>query len=136
MSLAVSSSCHCQQQNSFLQFFIIIFIIETGFTIMYLSAPSLPDVIVIINMNISSIQRTVVLTSGGPLDHAIMMIITMTRITIIIIIIITGPKPASGRQGLVGSWGQDKDEVSTFLVFLTSHLAPVALSSDFTNLGP
>merc|ERR1712004_349866 len=39
-------------------------------------------------------------------------------------------------QGLVGSWGQDTDEVSTLLVFLTSHFAPAALSSDLTNLGP
>merc|ERR1712177_204801 len=54
----------------------------------------------------------------------------------IIIIITTRPKPAYGRQGLAGSWGQDTDEVSTFLVFLTSHFAPVALSSDLTNLGP
>ena len=59
-------------------------------------------------------------------------IITATTI----IIIITRPKPAYGRQGLVGSWGQDTDEVSTFLVFLTSHFAPAALSSDLTNLGP
>jgi len=50
-------------------------------------------------------------------------------------IIITRPKPAYGRQGLAGSWGQDTDEVSTFLVFLTSHFAPAALSSDLTNLG-
>ena len=49
------------------------------------------------------------------------------------IIIITRPKPASGRQGLVGSWGQDTDEVSTFLVFLTSHFAPAALSSKPTK---
>ena len=27
------------------------------------------------------------------------------------IIIITRPKPAYGRQGLAGSWGQDTDEV-------------------------
>ena len=51
----------------------------------------------------------------------------------IIIIIITRPKPAYGRQGLAGSWGQDTDEVSTFLVFLTSHFAPVALSSDLNQ---
>ena len=55
---------------------------------------------------------------------------------VIIVIIITRPKPAYGRQGLAGSWGQDTDEVSTFLVFLTSHFAPAALSSDLTNLGP
>ena len=58
------------------------------------------------------------------------------HIIIIIIIIITRPKPAYGRHGLAGSWGQDTDEVSTFLVFLTSHFAPAALSSDLTNLGP
>ena len=52
------------------------------------------------------------------------------------IIMITRPKPAYGRQGLAGSWGQDTDEVSTFLVFLTSHFAPAALCSDLTNLGP
>ena len=57
-------------------------------------------------------------------------------IIIIIIIIITRPKPAYGRQGLAGLWGQDTDEVSTFLVFLMSHFAPAALSSDLTNLGP
>ena len=34
------------------------------------------------------------------------------------IIIINRPKPAYGRQGLAGLWGQDTDEVSTFLVFL------------------
>ena len=55
---------------------------------------------------------------------------------IITAIIITRPKPAYGRLGLAGSWGQDTDEVSTFLVFLMSHFAPAALSSDLTNLGP
>ena len=39
-------------------------------------------------------------------------------------------------QSLAGSWGQDTDEVSTFLVFLTSHFTPAALNSDLTNLGP
>ena len=38
-------------------------------------------------------------------------------IIIFIIITITRPKPDYGRQGLAGSWGQDTDEVSTFLVF-------------------
>ena len=54
----------------------------------------------------------------------------------IIIIIITRPKPAYGRQGLAGWWGQDRDEVRTFLVFLMTHFAPAALSSDLNNLGP
>ena len=65
----------------------------------------------------------------------LLIIIIFTIMTIIIIIIITRPKPAYGRQGLAGSWGQDTDEVGTFLVFLTSHFAPAALSSDLTNLG-
>ena len=56
-------------------------------------------------------------------------------ITIIIIIIITRPKPAYGRQGLAGSWGQDTDEVKTYLVFLTSHFVPAALSSDLNQPG-
>ena len=34
-------------------------------------------------------------------------------VTFFIIIIITRPKPAYGRQGLAGLWGQDTDEVST-----------------------
>ena len=62
---------------------------------------------------------------------------TSILVTIIIIIIInTRPRPAYGRQGLVGLWGQDTDEVSTFLVFLTPHFAPAVLSSELTNLGP
>ena len=75
-------------------------------------------------------------TSGnlpGPLpwvNTVIFIIIATVTIIIIIIIIITRPKPAYGRQGLAGLWGQDTDEVSTFLVFLTSHFAPAALSSD------
>ena len=51
------------------------------------------------------------------------------------IIIITRPKPAYGRQGLAGSWGQDTDEMSTFLVFLTSHFASAALRSDLNQPG-
>ena len=38
------------------------------------------------------------------------IIISITFITIII----TRPKPAFGRQGLAGSWGQDTDKVSNF----------------------
>merc|ERR1711889_2395 len=77
----------------------------------------------------------------GPLRvtrYIIMISIIMISIIVIIkiSIIITRPKPAYGRQGLAGSWGQDTDEMSIFLVFLTSHFAPAALSSDLTNLGP
>ena len=63
-------------------------------------------------------------------------IITIIITIIVTTIIITRPKPAYGRHGLAGSWGQDTDEVNTFLVFLTSHFAPAALSSDLTNMGP
>ena len=62
--------------------------------------------------------------------------LSLTLTANIVIIIITRPKPANGPQGLAGSWGQETDEVSTFLVFLTSHFAPAALSSDLINLGP
>ena len=67
--------------------------------------------------------------------HLLTMIERHISIIITIIIIITRPKPAYGRQGLAGSWGQDTDEVSTFLVFLTSHFAPAALSSDLNQPG-
>ena len=40
--------------------------------------------------------------------------VIMAIIISMIIIIFTRPKPAYGRQGLAGSWGQDIDEVSTF----------------------
>ena len=58
----------------------------------------------------------------------IIVIIIIITIIVIIIIIITRPKPAYGRQGLAGSWGQDTDELRTFLVFLTARIQ--------TNLGP
>ena len=64
--------------------------------------------------------------------RSLALIMTVSKV---IITITTRPKPAYGRQGLAGSWGEDTDEVSTFLVFLTSHFAPAALSSDLTNLG-
>ena len=66
----------------------------------------------------------------------IIIIILIIIFLLVVIIIITRPKPAYGRQGLAGSLGQDTVEVSTLWVFLTSHFAPVALSSDLTNLGP
>ena len=78
-------------------------------------------------------------THGACSSFAFLLIINIViviSINITIIIVITRPKPAYGRQGLAGSWGQDTYEVSTFLVFLTSHFAPAALSSDLTNLGP
>ena len=63
------------------------------------------------------------------------MWLSCSALVVFIIIIITRPKPAYGRQGLAGSWGQDTDVVSTFLVFLTSHFAPAALSSDLNQPG-
>ena len=50
-----------------------------------------------------------------------------THTNTIIIIITTRPKPAYGRQGLAGSWGQDTDKVSNFWVFLTSHFAQLGI---------
>ena len=41
----------------------------------------------------------------------------------------------NGRQGLAGSWGQDRDEVSTFLMFLTARFAPAALNSGLNQPG-
>ena len=58
-----------------------------------------------------------------------------TNHQVVFLIIITRPKPAYGRQGLAGSWGQDTDKVSTFWVFLTSHFAPAALSSELNQPG-
>ena len=43
--------------------------------------------------------------------HQPSIIVTITNT--ITIIMVTRPKPAYGRQGLAGSWGQDTDEVST-----------------------
>ena len=45
----------------------------------------------------------------------------------LVIIMFTRPKPAYGRQGLAGSWGQDTDKVSNFWVFLTSHFAQLGI---------
>ena len=45
--------------------------------------------------------------AGNIWDLMVMMIVT-------IIIIITRPKPAYGRQGLAGLWGQDTDQAGTF----------------------
>ena len=39
----------------------------------------------------------------------------------------TRPKPAYGRQGLAGLWGQDTDKKSNFWVFLTSHFAQLGI---------
>ena len=77
-----------------------------------------------------------VIASSPVATRSLLMTIKAVVVTIIIIIIINRPKPAYGRQGLAGSWGQDTDEVSAFLVFLTSHFVPTPLSSDLTNLGP
>ena len=50
--------------------------------------------------------------------------------TTITIIIITRPKPAYGRQGLAGSGAKIQIKRECFGVFLTTHFAPPALSSD------
>ena len=51
-----------------------------------------------------------------------------------IIIIITRPKPPSGRQGLAGSWGKDTVRQVHYKMFSTSHFAPTALSSNWILL--
>ena len=49
-------------------------------------------------------------------------------------IIITRPKPPSGRQGLAGSWGKDTVRQVHYKMFSTSHFAPTALSSNWILL--
>ena len=44
-------------------------------------------------------------------------------------IIITRPKPAYGRQGLAGSWGQDTDQAGTFLGVLNHENQPETLKN-------
>ena len=56
--------------------------------------------------------KGVVLTILGTIT--ITTIINIIAMITTIIIIFTRPKPAYGRQGLAGSWGQDTYEVSTF----------------------
>ena len=53
--------------------------------------------------------------------HLAIIIIVVSITLAIIIIIFTRPKPAYGRQGLAGSWGQDTDEVSTMETTLKNH---------------
>ena len=54
----------------------------------------------------------------------------LKEIFLLLLIIITRPKPAYGRQGLAGLWGQDTDEVSTFFGVLN-----VSLCSCGAQLG-
>ena len=58
-------------------------------------------------------------------------------ITILLLlpIIITRPKPAYGRQGLAGSWGQDTDEVSTFFGVLNVSLRACGAQLGFNQPG-
>ena len=49
---------------------------------------------------------------AAPTHH--MLLIVIIIVIIIAIIIITRPKPAYGRQGLAGFWGQDTDQAGTF----------------------
>merc|ERR1711963_1305319 len=59
----------------------------------------------------------------------IIIIITIIITIIIIIIITTRPKPAYGRQGLAGSWGQDTDQAGTFLGVLNHENQPETLKN-------
>ena len=72
--------------------------------------------------------------------HIFLMLIkisfSLNIITIITIIniITTRPKPAYGRHGLAGSWGQDTDQVSSFWDVLNVSLH-AQLSSDLNQPG-
>ena len=55
-------------------------------------------------------------------------------IHISLIIMITRPKPPSGRHGLAGSWGKDTVRQVYYKMFSTSHFAPSALSSNWILL--
>merc|ERR1711963_1180366 len=50
-------------------------------------------------------------------------------VTNVVTIIITRPKPAYGRQGLAGSWGQDTDQAGTFLGVLNHENRPETLKN-------
>ena len=52
-----------------------------------------------------------------------------------VIIIITRPKPAYGRQGWEGSWGQDTDEVNTFLGVFNVSLRACGAQLGFNQPG-
>ena len=58
----------------------------------------------------------------------------ITILIIITVIIITRPKPPSGRQCLVGSWGKDTVRQVHYKMFSMSHFAPTALSSNWILL--
>ena len=62
---------------------------------------------------------------GLTLTTNIILIITIVISNIFIII--TRPKPAYGRQGLAGSWGQDTDQMGTFLGVLNHENQPGTL---------
>ena len=54
-----------------------------------------------------------VIASSPVATRSLLMTIKAVVVTIIIIIIINRPKPAYGRQGLAGLWGQDTDQAGT-----------------------
>ena len=87
----------------------------------------------IVNIIIVDIIIIIIIGLIIMVESEIMALFLLFIILLIILIISTRPKPAYGRQGLAGSWGQDTDEVSNFLVFLTSHFAPAVLSSDLNQ---
>ena len=66
--------------------------------------------------------------------HHLGIIIITNIVAIIITIIITRPKPPSGRQGLAGSWGKGTVRQVHYKMFSTSHFAPTALSSNWILL--
>ena len=59
-------------------------------------------------------QKEAIFSDADQPQNIFVITLFIIKNTIIIIIIITRPKPAYGRQGLAGLWGQDTDQAGTF----------------------
>ena len=80
---------------------------------------------------IMAIVETLITRCSAKGDHGDQVYITITiTINAIAIIIITRPKPAYGRQGLAGSWGQDTNQARIFWGILN-----VSLRTSGAQLG-
>ena len=70
------------------------------------------------NIALSCRKHCIAFVEWKPFDYFILLTIMVSVIifvvVVIIFIIITRPKPAYGRQGLAGLWGQDTDQAGTF----------------------
>ena len=70
--------------------------------------------------------RPVRVVEGGQVFRMVINSIIVIISIIIVNIIITRPKPAYGRQGLVGLWGQDTNQARNFLGVLNVSLRACA----------